>query len=377
MRLTRNTVVEPNGSLLMSFAQSVEYNPVVHVPLLSPELFDYLRQHQVAPYTKLGGMAREQLSDGVRMVSMREGETFSTNAPGLRITVLSGSVRLSPGTRDLDLETTVSRMVLTKPLANTLQAHSDSIVLLADSDFLDTLASWQELTDNAKRSGSGELAARFAKVRHSLAFRRLPLELTEQALSRMTSRTVKAGEILFNMGDPGDAFYLIWSGRVGIWRPGLYDDAVQLVAELISGDTFGEESLLTGGTRNATVKAIEDTELLVLGHEDFKAIMSQPLVEELPAEAAAKMVDAGWKIVDVRYAEEFEDAHIPGAILLPLPDLRDEAEGALSKSDKYVTVCRSGKRSVVGAFLLKQRGYSAISMKGGMGAWSGATESSY
>ena len=89
------------------------------------------------------------------------------------------------------------------------------------------------------------------------------------------------------------------------------------------------------------------------------------------------MIDTGWKVIDVRYPEEFEDAHIPNAILLPLPDLRREADTALDRGAKYITVCLSGKRSMVAAFLLKQRGFKAASMKDGMGSWCGATESSY
>ena len=84
------------------------------------------------------------------------------------------------------------------------------------------------------------------------------------------------------------------------------------------------------------------------------------------------LLDEGWQAVDVRYDEEFEDGHIPGALHLPLPELRQRIDAMLDKSGKYITVCLSGKRSSVAAFLLKQRGYDALSMKGGMSAWEGA-----
>lgn len=347
------------------------------VPLLSPEIFDYLLREKIKPYTNLGAMAREQLSDGVRLLSMRAGETLISETPRLRITVLSGSVLLKPGNRSLDLAQTRNRVVHTKAGINMLTAEADSIVLLADSDFLDTLSSWQELTSVAQQSGNNALADRLTKVRHSVAFRRLPLEHVEQALSKMVSRTFKAGETILNKGDQGDAFYLIWSGRVSVWRTGLYDEEFQLVAELGPGDTFGDEALVSGGARNATIKTIEDCEVLLLGQEDFKEIMSQPMVEELPPDVVAKMIDSGWKVVDVRYPEEFEDAHIPGAILLPLPDLRKEVGNALDRKEKFITVCLSGKRSMVAAFLLRQRGYNVVAMKEGMGSWTGPTESSY
>ncbi|MBI5790680.1 MAG: cyclic nucleotide-binding domain-containing protein [Rhodocyclales bacterium] len=347
------------------------------VPLLSPEIFDFLQQQKIKPYVDHGAMAREQLGDGVRLLSLRAGETFTSEVPRLRINVLSGSVLLKPGNRFLDLAHTRKRVVMTRPGINLLQAVEDCVVVLADSEFLDTLSSWQELTSHARQSGSAVLADRLARVRHSLAFRRLPLEHVEQALSRMTPRHFGPGETILTKGDAGDAFYLIWSGRVGVWRTGLYDEDFQLVAELGPGDTFGDEALVSGGTRNATIKTLEDCEVLLLERDDFNAIMSQPMVEELPPDVVAKMIDTGWKVVDVRYPEEFEDAHIPGAILLPLPDLRREADAALDKNEKYITVCLSGKRSMVAAFLLKQRGFKAASMKDGMGSWCGSTESSY
>lgn len=49
----------------------------------------------------------------------------------------------------------------------------------------------------------------------------------------------------------------------------------------------------------------------------------------------------------MRRLQEFEDAHILGAILLPLPDLRREADTALDRGAKYITVCLGGKCSMV------------------------------
>ena len=45
------------------------------VPLLSPEIFDFLQQQKIKPYVDHGAMAREQLGDGVRLLSLRAGES--------------------------------------------------------------------------------------------------------------------------------------------------------------------------------------------------------------------------------------------------------------------------------------------------------------
>ncbi len=139
------------------------------------------------------------------------------------------------------------------------------------------------------------------------------------------------------------------------------------------GDCFGDEALVTGGNRNATVRMTEDGELLVLGEKDFRELMSGSLVREVDAGQARTLLRDGWTPIDVRYEEEFDEGRITDALHLPLPELRRQAETRLDQSGRYVTVCHSGRRSAVAAFLLKQRGYEVCSMAGGMLAWEGDT----
>lgn len=340
-------------------------------PLVSSAVFDYLRQLQVEPYTKLNDSARDQLGDGVRLIALFAGDVFSTCKAGLRISVLSGQVSLETTGSLLDLEATRERTVLTQEGDNRFVARADAVMVLADAEFLDTLSSWTELAAYATQSESAELVARLLSIRHAIAFNRLPLEHVMQALKLMTPRQVKAGEVILTQGERGDAFYLISSGRAEIWKADIYDDEPQRVATLGPEETFGDEALVIGGNRNATVKMIEDGELLVLGEADFRKLMSQPLLEEITPEAVIPMLGNGWKAVDVRYAEEYEDGHIQDAIHLPLPELRARVDAMLDRNGKYITVCLSGKRSSVAAFLLKQRGYRVMSMKGGMSDWPG------
>jgi rhodanese-related sulfurtransferase/CRP-like cAMP-binding protein len=287
------------------------------------------------------------------------------------VTVLSGTVELDAEDGPLDLAGTRERMVQTGEGGTSLRALENAVVLLADAEFLDTLASWAELAAYARQSGGEALVQRLLSVMHTNAFKQLPLEHVTQALRQMTSRRVSAGEVIVNQGERGDAFYLIWSGQAEVWQEDPFEGELRLVDTMGPGDTFGDEALVTGGTRNATVKMIEDGELLVLGEQDFREIMSRPMIEEIPPGSVPGMIDDNWKVVDVRYMEEFEDGHIPEAIHLPLHELRQRADGMLDRNDRFITVCLSGKRSAVAAFLLKQRGYNVVSMKGGMSAWQG------
>lgn len=344
---------------------------MAHAPLISPEMFDWLRNQGIEPYPRLDDFVREQLGDGVRLLSLFAGESLTTQKPVQRVTVLSGDVQMDPPGVRLNLENTRNHTILSKDGGCRLTAETDAILLLVEAGFLDTLFSWAELAAYARQSGGEALARRLLAVRHTVAFQQLPLEHVIQAIQQMTPMPVKAGTVVVSQGEKGNAFYPIWSGRAEVWKSGIYDEEQRQVDTMGPGDAFGDEALIVGGTRNATVKMVEDGELLVLGDEAFRELISQPLIKEAAPNEVPALIEQGWKALDVRYAEEFEDGHIPDAIHLPLPELRQRVDGMLDRSGRYITVCLSGKRSAVAAFLLKQRGYDVLAMKDGMSSWEG------
>ena len=76
-------------------------------------------------------------------------------------------------------------------------------------------------------------------------------------------------------------------------------------------------------------------------------------------------ISSGWQIVDVRRPDEFEAGHIPGAQSLPLDELRQRcAEIALGTP--VVTYCDVGQRSYYANRILRQRGYRAYNLAGGI-----------
>lgn len=77
------------------------------------------------------------------------------------------------------------------------------------------------------------------------------------------------GQIIVTQGTPGQAFYLILSGRVEILRDGTSLGAFG------PGDFFGEMSLLDSAPRSATIRAIEPTQCLMLSSWDFKALLEK------------------------------------------------------------------------------------------------------
>ena len=82
------------------------------------------------------------------------------------------------------------------------------------------------------------------------------------------------------------------------------------------------------------------------------------------AEAEAR-VAAGATWIDVRYTSEYQHNRLPGALNVPLAEIRN-AIGVLDRSREYVVYCQSGRRSSAAAFLLSQHGYTAAWLEGGL-----------
>lgn len=99
-----------------------------------------------------------------------------------------------------------------------------------------------------------------------------PSELTEIA-QKMAYEKYPPGEVIFQQGDPGDKFYLIREGQAEVLIDG--PDGLKLVRTLGKGDIFGEMSLLNHQPRSATVRAVGELELYVLGRVDFRAAMER------------------------------------------------------------------------------------------------------
>jgi putative ABC transport system ATP-binding protein len=91
-----------------------------------------------------------------------------------------------------------------------------------------------------------------------------PIELTNVA-EKMTKRQFIAGDVVIRQGESGEEFYLISDGTVDVMREG------HEVAQLGSGDFFGEAALITGEPRNATVVANDNVETYVLDKAEFQA----------------------------------------------------------------------------------------------------------
>ena len=95
-----------------------------------------------------------------------------------------------------------------------------------------------------------------------------------------------------------------------------------------------------------------------------------PPVPALNAKELSEKLKAAKRplVIDVRQPEEYRDAHIAGAKLMPLGELNKHMQ-ELPKDREIVCVCASGSRSSSATRQLVSAGYTAINMNGGMSGW--------
>ncbi|MEP6743560.1 MAG: mechanosensitive ion channel family protein [bacterium] len=139
------------------------------------------------------------------------------------------------------------------------------------------------LVERKPKSGAGEGDA--APIVERLAavdiFAPLSTEETTMLAQAATSHIFAPGESVIRAGDPGSSMFVVHNGRVAVQlnengRP-------RTVATLSEGAFFGEMALFTGEPRTANIVALEETEVLEIGHQAMKLVFdaNPDLVESL------------------------------------------------------------------------------------------------
>lgn len=85
-------------------------------------------------------------------------------------------------------------------------------------------------------------------------------------------------------------------------------------------------------------------------------------------EVAARLGDPNTTIIDVRTHEKYRTAHVPGARHIPIDQIRREAPD-LPRDHLIITYCGGGSSGPAAAEILREHGYDAVVMSGGMRAW--------
>ncbi len=252
------------------------------------------------------------------------------------------------------------------PLAHHLPRHvtacarNEVRLLCIEQDILELL----HRPDGAPQTKDETWKSRWLR---SPLFERLAQDNIEAMLERMQEMRVPAGQVILHQDEAAEHYYVIKTGRCSVSRrpaPRAHD--VKL-AELVAGQGFGEEALITNATRNASVNMLEDGTLMRLTKEDFIQFLAQPLLKHVNFGEALQMSEKDAVLIDVRTPEEFETNGLIGSLCMPMPVLRLKAS-RLDRQRSYIVYSNTGQFSSAAAFLLLQQGVRAYVLKGGLDA---------
>ena len=328
---------------------------------------------QLAGLAPLAGLSPERLQEVAEIAHVERGARGSDPLAGRPATqsifLLAGEMLLAfqgGGTLVVVGGSEETRHALNRQKSRVARARAISEVelLALDDELLDILATWDQVAAGAE--GGAPIGGAFSLGNlRSGAFSQLPPAHIDELLKRFERLKVARGETVIREGDEGDFYYVIESGRFQVER--LVGGARVVLAELRGGDAFGEEALVSEAKRNASVCALTDGELLRLGRAHFNELLREPLLRRLSFEQAAEKVRRGALWLDVRYPSEYQYDKLPGAINVPLAEVRNMF-AVLDRSREYVAYCQSGRRSAAAAFLFAARGFQVWLLEGGLKA---------
>ena len=196
------------------------------------------------------------------------------------------------------------------------------------------------------------------RMRHIMAFKNMPPANIKSLLQRMETISVDEDDVIIQQGTPGDYYYVLTEGEALVTR------TVEL-ATLTAGASFGEEALLSGAKRNASVTMSTAGQMMRLAKADFNELLKEPLLDRVTADEAQVRVAKGHIWLDVRHVTEFNHSHLQNAINIPLHELRMRMK-ELDKDKQYICYCGTGRRSSAAAFLLVQNGFKVVVLIGGV-----------
>ena len=341
------------------------------------------KPEQLALLTPLAGLSRERLAElaqvaVVERVQRGADPLLDRLQAGQSLFLLAGELLLAfegGGTLVVVGGSDEARQALNRqrqPLKR-CKAITDLDLVALDDDVLDILATWDQVAaTGGETSPMGKAVrsdARLATGAFSLgnlrggAFAALPAAHIDELLKRFERVRTRPGEVVIREGDEGDYYYVVEAGRFQVAR--LVGGARVVLAELKSGEAFGEEALVSEAKRNATVVSLGEGELLRLGRKHFNELLREPLLRRLAFAEAADKVRRGALWLDVRYPSEYQYDKLAGAINVPLSEVRNMF-AVLDRSKEYVAYCQSGRRSAAAAFLFAQRGFKVWLLDGGL-----------
>ena len=308
---------------------------------------------------------------GMREILFKEGEKDNKH-----IYLVQGTVELLKNNEVVKVIKAEDGEKLRQPLAHnqpralTGRAGGHCKIVRIDSNMLDVVLTWNqtgtyqvdEINDIEGEGGEDDW---MVKILKSQTFAHIPPANVQAIFMRMEVMDVKAGEVIVKQGMKGDFFYVIKSGKAMVIRATKKNPKGLKLAELNDGSSFGEDSILSECTRNASVVMLTPGSIIRISKKDFIEFLKAPQIESVKISDALQMQKEGAILIDVRLPDECKVGILPGAVNIPLIFLRMKM-AQLDESKKYIVYCDTGRRSTNACYLMRERGLQAYHLVSGV-----------
>ena len=155
----------------------------------------------------------------------------------------------------------------------TVRVEEDAQVFEISRELLEEVINTYPTVATAVRNFYRQRLLATAMATHAL-FAPFPQDERRTLMEQFKSRSFTPGEVILEEGKKGNGLYLLLHGRVQVTKRAEEEEGEPIaLAELSSGDLFGEMSLLTNQPTNATVTAVEDAFVLRLSKKRFDELV--------------------------------------------------------------------------------------------------------
>ena len=265
--------------------------------------------------------------------------------------------------RHLDAEQTTTKRALDGPGAKryTVRARTWSLVLRIERTELERRLRLADLDPGTSDLEDSDITREqpsnwMIRMLQSQRFANLPPQNIQRVFERMERVDATANELIIRQGDPGGYYYVIEEGYCDVSREPTSGGREVHLAELGPGDGFGEEALVSGTPRNASVTMRSNGVLMRLDKDSFIELIRDPLINQIPYQDARRMVDEGAVWIDIRHRDQFAKGSFRNARNIPRAVIRVECR-KLVKGRKYIVCGEDPAANAAAAFLLAERGY--------------------
>lgn len=256
-------------------------------------------------------------------------------------------------------------------LDNSSQIHRSSAITTSpcliysiNRDYLDLVTTWSQLAEDLEEqeneSDDDEALDWMDALLGSPLFAQIPAANIQKLLVRFKEKEVSIGEVIIKENQHGNEFYVIKEGRAIVTQGEGHKE--RTVAAIQTGDCFGEDALISGSERNATVTMASNGSLMVLGKDDFDELLKTPTIKSITMDELHTQMDegdSGTVLIDVRHPQEFRHDRLKGSDNVPLNHLREKLKD-MNHDFHYVIYCDGGRRSEVAAYIMAESGFNAV-----------------